>query len=128
MSTKIHAVCDSLGNPLRFILTGGQTSDYKKALELLDGLKAKAVIADRGYDANYIIKKIEDMNAMPVIPSKSNRKKVRVYDKQLYKERNLIERMFNKLKQFRRIATRYDKTAASFFSFIYIASIYIWLN
>lgn len=70
----------------------------------------------------------ETMGAQAVIPPKSNRKTQRIYDKELYKERNLIERMFNKLKHFRRVATRYDKTALSFLSFVHIASIYLWLK
>jgi transposase len=91
-------------------------------------MKADAVLADKGYDADYIVEAVEDMGAIAVIPPKSNRKTERKYDKDLYKERNLIERLFNKLKHFRRIATRYDKTALSFMSFLNIAAIYLWLK
>jgi transposase len=91
-------------------------------------MKADAVLADKGYDADYIVEAVEDMGAIAVIPPKSNRKTERKYDKYLYKERNLIERLFNKLKHFRRIATRYDKTALSFMSFLNIAAIYLWLK
>ncbi|VVC34949.1 Transposase DDE domain,Putative transposase IS4/IS5 family [Cinara cedri] len=127
-STKLHAACDALGNPLRFFVTAGQRSDYVKALDLVEGKKMAALIADKGYDANYMIKAAEAINAEPVIPPRSNRKTPREYDKELYKERNLIERMFNKLKNFRRVATRYDKLAISFLSFVHIASIYLWLK
>ena len=121
-------MCDSHGNPLRFILTEGQAADCKQALNLLDGLKADAVLADKGYDADYIVEAVSGMESLVVIPPKSNRKIQREYDKDLYKERNLVERMFNKIKQFRRIATRYDKTALSFFAFLNIAAIYLWLK
>ncbi len=127
-TTKIHAACDSHGNPLRFILTEGQASDYTQALALLEDMKAEAVLADRGYDADYIVEAAQNMGAIVVIPPKSNRKTLRQYDKELYKERNHIERMFNKFKHFRRVATRYDKTASSFLAFLNLAAIYLWLK
>ncbi|QBR84945.1 IS5 family transposase [Legionella israelensis] len=127
-STKIHALCDALGNPLKFILTPGQTSDYTQALPLLEGLTTTAILADKEYDADYIINAATDMNAVAIIPPKANRKAQREYDKEIYKERNLIERMFNKLKHFRRVATRYDKLAQSFLSFVYIAATALWLR
>jgi len=113
---------------LRFILTAGEVSDYTQALSLLENMKAEAVLADKGYDADYITEAVGNMGAIVVIPPKSNRKVLRHYDKELYKERNHIERMFNKLKHFRRIATRYDKTALSFLSFLNIVAIYLWLK
>lgn len=128
MSTKIHAACDSHGNPLRFILTAGPCADYDSALALLEGLPAAAVIADKGYDANYIVEAVRRKGAEVVIPPRRHRLTPRDYDRDLYKERNLIERMFNQLKSFRRIGTRYDKTALSFLSFIYLAGIYLWLK
>ena len=97
MSTKIHATCDSHGNPIRFLLSPGQTSDYSKAVDLLDGFIADAVLADKGYDADYVVKQVEKMGAIAVIPSKKSRLNPRSYDKQLYKERNQVERLFNKL-------------------------------
>jgi transposase len=127
-STKIHAACDALGNPIRFILTGGEASDYTQALALLDGVKASAILADKGYDADYVVAAAEAMGADVVIPPKSNRKNPRDLDKNLYKERNLIERMFNKIKHFRRVATRYDKTASAYLSFVLIAGICLWLK
>jgi transposase len=127
-STKIHAVCDALGNPVRFILSEGQRSDFTKALHLLEGFKAEAVLADKGYDADYVVRRIEEMGASVVIPSKENRIEKRPLDGVLYKERNWVERLFNKLKHFRRVATRYDKLDCSFMSFIAIASIYLLLK
>ena len=127
-TTKIHAVCDAMGNPIRFILTGGERNDCTQALDLLEGMSGQAVLADKGYDADYIVEAAEIMGAIAVIPPKSNRKVQREYDRDLYKERNLIERMFGKLKQFRRIATRYDKTQSAFMAFIHVASILLWLN
>jgi putative transposase len=91
-------------------------------------MKADALLADKGYDADYIIEAAQKMGAEAVIPPKSNRIIQREYDKELYKERNFVERLFNKLKNFRRIATRYDKTASAFMGFIHLASILIWLK
>jgi transposase len=113
---------------MKFIVTGGEVSDYKEALRLLEGQKASFVLGDKGYDADYIINKIKANGCEAVIPPRSNRKSQREYDKILYKERNKIERMFGKLKQFRRIATRYDKLRASYLSFVLIASIHILLQ
>lgn len=121
-------MCDSHGNPLRFILTGGERNDCTQATELLKEIQSKAVLADKGYDADYIVDTIISTGAIAVIPPKSNRKTQRLYDKELYKERNLIERLFNKLKHFRRVATRYDKTAAAFLAFIHLAGIILWLK
>ena len=95
---------------------------------MLENMKADAVLADKGYDAEYIIEAVERIGAVAVIPPKYNRRQPRSYDKEIYKERNLIERLFNKLKQFRRIATRYDKTALSFMAFLHVAAIYLWLK
>lgn len=127
-STKIHAACDALGHPIRFILSPGQSSDYEYALPLLEGFEPEAILADKGYDAEYILKAAESCGAQAVIPSKKNRTEQRIIDQVLYKERNLIERLFNKLKNFRRVATRYDKTDSAFLSFVHLASICLWLN
>jgi transposase len=127
-TTKLHAACDGLGNPVRFFITAGQRSDYIKALDLISGKNMGALLADKGYDANYIVEAAHLMNAEVVIPPRSSRKNPREYDEELYKERNLIERMFNKLKHFRRVATRYDKLSVSYLSFVYIAGIYLWLK
>jgi transposase len=127
-TTKTHTLCDSHGNPLKFILTGGERSDYTQAQALLEGQTAQAVLVDKGSDVNYLVETIQTMRAEAVIPSKKNRKVPRPHDEHLYKERNLIERLFNKLKNFRRVATRYDKLDATYHSFICLAGIYLWLK
>ena len=119
---------DALGNPMKFILTGGEQADCLQALPLLDGQQAGAVLADKGYDADYVLEKITEIGAEAVIPPKANRKTPRAYDNYLYKERNVIERMVNKMKQFRGIATRYNKLAISFMAFLQLAAILLWLN
>lgn len=86
------------------------------------------MLADKGYDADYVVEQARKMGAVAVIPPKKNRLNPREYDRHLYKERNQIERLFNKLKQWRRIATRYDKTACSFMAFITLAAIALWLK
>lgn len=127
MSTKIHAVVDALGNPLRWILTGGQTADITQAPSLIEGLRAQVVVGDKGYDADALVALIHAAGAQAVIPPRSNRHEQRVYDRHIYKDRNLVERFFNRLKQFRRIATRYDKLANNFFSLLNLVCAYIWL-
>lgn len=128
-STKIHVACDSHGNPLRFILTPGQASDHTQAHALLEDFQAEeAVLADKGYDSDALVQTITETGAECVIPPTRNRKEQRPYDTHLYKERNLVERVFNKLKNFRRVATRYDKLDVAFLSFIHLAAIYLWLK
>ena len=128
MSTKIHAAGDALGNPVRLIASPGQRNDIAFAHELVQGLNPGAAIADKGYDANHLHYSIVEMGAEVVIPPKRNRKVQHHYDADLYKERNIIERFFNKLKQFRRVATRYDKLLANFMGFVKLAAIAIWLK
>ena len=95
---------------------------------MLDNQDASFVLADKGYDAEYIIEEILSKEAQAVIPPRSNRKTVRDYDVCLYKERNKVERMYGKLKHFRRVATRYDKLASSYMSFVLLAAIHLWLK
>lgn len=129
MSTKIHAVVDALGNPVRFHLTPGQACDLDGADVLLEQIAADILLADKGYDADErVIERLQQQGKTTVIPSKRNRKQPREYDKQLYKARHLIENFFAQLKQYRAIATRYDKLAASFLGGIYLAATVIWLN
>lgn len=127
-STKVHATTDSLGCPTKFILTGGNESDYNQALPLIEDQQADFVLADKGYDSQAIVDAIRSKGAEPVIPPRSLRKMPRDYDHHIYKERNAIERMFNKIKQFRRIATRYDKLAITYLSFLHVAAIAVWLR
>jgi putative transposase len=128
LSTKIHAAGDALGNPVRLIGTPGQRNDIAFAHELVDGFTASATIGDKGYDADHLCQEIAETGAEVVIPPKRNRKVQRAYDVDLYKERNIIERFFNKLKQFRRVATRYDKLLVNFMGFVKLAAIAIWLK
>jgi transposase len=127
-STKIHLSCDALGNALRFILTGGERNDITQAAKLIENFSAKAVLADKGYDADDFIRQIESQNSAVVIPSKANRKVQRTVDEHLYKERHLIENQIGKLKHFRRVFSRFDKLAKNYLSFIYFASTIIWLR
>lgn len=120
-------MCDALGNPVKFLLTPGQTHDITQAQPLLKDLAADHVIADKGYDGDQIIAAIEESGAEAVIPPKTNRKIQRIYDKHLYRERNHIERLFARLKQCRRIATRDDKTARNFLAFLHLAASMILL-
>jgi putative transposase len=98
------------------------------AHDLIDGIDAEAMIADKGYDADHLADRIAENGAQVVIPPKRNRKVQRPYDAELYKERNRIERFFSKLKQFRRVATRYDKQLANIMGFVKLAAIAIWLR
>lgn len=118
---------DALGNPLRVILSAGQIADIDCAAKTIECLTAQAIIADKGYDADHFIAKIEATGAQAVIPPRSNRLTQRSFDHHLYQDRNLIERFFARLKHFRRIATRYDKLASSFLSFVHLACAFIWL-
>ena len=129
MTTKIHATCDALGNPIGFHLTPGQACDLEGADALLPSLRANTILADKGYDADErVLERLKQAGKQAVIPPKSNRKVQREYDKGLYKARHLIENFFCKLKQFRAIATRYDKRAISFLGGVYLAAALIWLN
>jgi putative transposase len=128
LSTKIHAATEALGLPVRLIASPGQRNDIALAHKLVEGIEADALLADKGYDADHLCDKIAETRTQVVIPPKRNRKVQRAYDAELYKERNSIERFFNKLKHFRRVATRYDKLLANFMGFVKLAAIAIWLR
>ncbi|WKE49614.1 IS5 family transposase (plasmid) [Gluconobacter oxydans] len=129
-TSKIHARCDNQGRPLGFVLTGGQVSDYKAtdALMNLPVPNPRAMLADRGYDSDSFRQDLLIHGILPVIPSRKGRSVPQKTDWRRYRERNRIERMFNALKQMRRIATRYDKTALSFMSFLNIAAARLWIR
>lgn len=128
MSTKIHAVVDGLGNPTGFHVSEGQASDLEGANVLLADIEADVVIADKGYDAEErVIEPLQTKGVTVVIPPRRNRKKQREYDKELYKARHLVENFFAQLKQYRGIATRYDKRASNFLGAIYLVASIIWL-
>ena len=127
MNSKLHAVCDGDGRPLIMPLSEGQMSDYKGAALMIDALPpAKHLLADRGYDADWFRAALRDKGIEPCIPPKKNRKIQIDYDKTLYKQRHKVENMFGKLKDWRRIAMRYDRCAHTFFSAICIAAIVIF--
>ncbi len=125
MTTKIHASCDALGNPTGFHLTPGQAHDLEGADALLPRMidQIQALLADKAYDAQVrVLNLLTDAGVQAVIPPKSNRKEQRDYDHELYKARHLIENFFAKLKQYRAIATRYDKRASTFLGGIHLAA------
>jgi transposase len=129
LSTKIHTVVDGQGLPVRFLLSPGQASDQAAVPALLEGLKpANDTVADRGYDAQAVVDWITDHGSRPHIPTLKTRKQQRSVDLALYRQRNLIERFFNKLKHFRRIATRYEKLARNYLAAIALASVRIRLR
>jgi transposase len=129
LSTKSHATTDALGNPTSFHLPGGQASDLAGADELLPDIVAPMVIADKGYDAEArVLAPLRKAGKEAVIPPKRNRTEQREYDRDVYEARHLIENFFCKLKQFRAIATRYDKAARNFLAAIYLAATVILLN
>ena len=129
MSTKIHTLVDALGNPLGFHLTGGEAHDLVGADHLLPDMQADTLIADKAFDADErVIKPLAAAGKAAVIPPKANRRSPRTFDRDLYKARHRIENFFAKLKQFRAIATRYDKTARNFLAAIHLAATAIWLN
>lgn len=118
---------DALGNPLRWQLTGGEVHDITQGPALIAGYRVQQVIADKGYDSSAFIACIEASGAQAVIPSRKTRRELRPHDRVAYRERHLVECFFNRLKQFRRIATRYEKLACNFLSMLNLATAYIWL-
>jgi transposase len=119
---------DTLGRPIRFILTAGQSGDALAAPALLEGFQPRAVLADKAYDSNALRAIIAGLGAEAVIPSNRSRKALIAHDIQAYRARNCIERCFSKLKHFRRFATRYDRRAVHFLGFIHLAAVMIWLR
>jgi transposase len=129
LTSKIHAVVDTKGLPVRLGLTVGEAHDNRLALTLLSRLKSGAMLlADRGYDADWVRALANQYGAWANIPPKRNRKEPICFSPRLYRVRNLVERFFNKIKQCRRVATRYDKLAANYLAFIQLASIRLWLR
>jgi len=127
-TSKIHVLVDALGNPLKFRLTGGQRNDITQAEGLMEGMKNAQVLADKGYDCDGFVEVIEKQQCTAVIPPRAKRKHPRTYDEELYKERNLVERFFAKLKNFRRMFSRFDKQARNYMAFIAFASVILWLK
>ena len=127
-STKIHVKVDGLGNPLRFILTGGERHESTQGEALLGEQVGEYVLGDRAFDSDDLIAFIIDQGAIPVIPSRKNRKEPREYDTWRYRERALVECFFNTIKHFRHIFSRFDKLARRFLGFLHFAGALIWLR
>ena len=117
-----------LGNPVRFVLTAGQAGDAPRGEQLLNGLSAEFVMADAAYDSNRFRAQIAKANAVAVIPNNPSRAIKYPIDTEAYKERHLIECCFSRLKQFRRVATRYEKTARNYLAVVTAAAIVLWLR
>jgi transposase len=127
-TTKIHAKVDALGNILKFIVTPGQRSDITQAEKLIKGTTEAFILADKGYDSDALRLQIEKQNCTSVIPGKSNRKIAIEHDKHIYKERHLVECFFSKIKYFRRLFSRFDKSIANFKSMLSFAGAILWLR
>lgn len=126
-STKLHAVVDALGNPVRLALSPGQTHEMKLASELLAGIVNANVIADRAYDAKLLAEQLEARGCTVIIPSNPTRAGLRAYDKHVYRERCLVEHFFQRIKRFRRVAMRFEKLACNFLAFVQLAAALVWL-
>ena len=129
LNTKIHAITDGLGNPVAFLLSPANDHDSTRAIELMKktDITGSNFLGDKAYGTKEIIAYIKEHGATVVIPPKSNAKEPWEIDYCLYKERHLIECFFQKIKWFRRVATRYDKLDKSFLAFVYMAAVMIWL-
>ena len=122
MTTKIVALVDGLGNLARFLLLPGQAHDMQGVKPLIEGVCFDALLADKAFDADWILEELDQRGATAVIPPKANRKTQRQYDKHVYKWRHLVENYFAEIKEFRGIATRYDKTDCSYRAAWYLAA------
>ncbi len=127
-STKIHIAVDALGNPLRFILTGGEHHDSRQASVLIAGYEPHVLIADKGYDSDELIAAVTAKGTEAVIPPKKNRLEQRQYDRHLYGERHLIECFINKIKQYRRVFSRFEKLSKNYLGFLSFVSALVWLR
>ena len=129
LSTKIHALVDALGNPIGFFLTGGEAYDLVGADHLLPAMEADTLIADKAFDADArVLEPLASAGKTAVIPPRTNRSSPRDYDGGLYAVRHLIENFFAKIKQFRAIATRYEKTARNFLAAVQLVASVVWLG
>jgi transposase len=126
-SSKIHAKVDALGNPLKIIITAGQRNEITQAERLLEGVRDSNVLGDKGYDCNELRAQLKSKNCTAVIPPRSNRIENIPYDKDTYKERHAIECFFSKIKYFRRVFSRFDKSARNFGAFLSFVGAVIWL-
>jgi transposase len=128
LTTKIHMLADTLGRPLRIIVTPGQNGDVTQAATLLEGASADYIIADTAYDSRALRETIAGLGAQAVIPSNPTRKHPFSHDRAIYRLRNRIERCFNKMKHFRRFATRYDRRAVHYLAVVHLVAAMIWMR
>jgi len=128
LSTKIHMAVRGLGCPVRLVLTGGQRGDCPQTYGLIEGLPADVFIADTAYDADPLRLAVAAMGAVAVIPSNPSRARKHPLDEHHYAQRHLIECCFSKLKQFRRVATRFEKTASNYLAVVTLAATVLWLR
>jgi transposase len=129
LTTKIHALTDARGLPLELVLTPGQAGDCPVAEQLLGWLQPDTIVlADKAYDADWLRRRIEDAGAAPNIPAMVHRRWKPCFSQVLYRARNRIERFFNRIKHFRRLATRYEKHAANFLAMLKLAAAHLWLR
>lgn len=125
----MHILADARGRPLYAVLGAGEQHDCRRALELLQAVRSTGkVLADKAYDTNQVLAAVAALGAEAVIPSQSRRRTVRPLDAACYRQRNRIERLMSRLKQFRRLATRYDKTASSYLGFVHFVCALLWLR
>jgi transposase len=127
-TTKLHVLTDALGHPLKFELTSGNRNDMTKAFDLVADIEEATVIADKAYDSNALISFLGKKKCKVVIPPRCHRKEKRDYDKEAYKERHLIENFFSKIKEFRRVFSRFEKTAVAYLGFVTFASTLLYLK
>ena len=127
-STKVHIAVDALGNPLRLLLTAGQCHDSPQASALIEGYEPQALIADKGYDSGPLIELVTAKGIEAVIPPKKNRLVQREYDRHLYRERHLIECLIGKIKQYRRVFSRFEKLSKNYLGFLSFVSALVWLR
>ena len=128
LNTKIHAVCDALGNPLRFKLTPGNASDTVELIGLIEGLPGQELLADKAYDSDAIVQEAINRTMEVVIPPKTNRTVKRPFDSIKYRARHLVENLFQRMKVYRRVATRYEKLDSRFLSIVYLVGAMKWIH
>ena len=126
--TEVHAAVNGLGLPVKLVLTPGQAADVTQAETLIAGAPFAVVIADRGYDSQDVVRAVEARGGEAVIPSRKTNAVQRPIDRERYKDRNLAERFWSKVKQYRRVATRYEKTGRNFLAMLHVASIMVLLR
>lgn len=128
LTSKIHVLADALGNGLKYIVGPGNENDIMKANSLIEDIQNAAILGDKGYDSDDFRTTIKNQNCEPVIPGRSNRIVPIEYDKDLYKGRHVIENFFAKIKNFRRIFSRFDKSLRNYLSFVAFAGVILWLR